>query len=77
MKKGKTHVTPSPPKSIINKQADTLLRQIRTENAVKDLVRSNRRMGIVVPKSVKVSSCSYYYIKSNFHQWKSYRKDTK
>ena len=47
-------------KSIINKQVNTLLRQIRTENAVKDLVRSNRRMGIVVPKSVKVSSCSHH-----------------
>ena len=39
---------------LLTKQADTLLRQIRTENAVKDLVRSNRRMGIVVPKSMKI-----------------------
>jgi hypothetical protein len=45
MKQGKTHVTPK--KSNTNKQADILLRQIKTENAVKDLLRSNKKMGII------------------------------
>ncbi len=45
MKQGKTHVTPK--KSPINKQADAVLRQIRRENAIRDLAKSNRQKGIV------------------------------
>ncbi len=52
--KQKTHVTPK--KSPTNKQADTLLRQIKTENAIKDLAKSNRQKGIIAPKSLTVST---------------------
>ena len=56
-KKGKTHVTPpSKTSTATNKQADTLLRQIRMENAVKDLAKSNRQKGIIAPKSLAVST---------------------
>jgi hypothetical protein len=59
-KKGKTHVTPNRTSSstTTNKQADTLLRQIRTENAIKDLAKSNKKMRIVAPKSLSISSPS-------------------
>jgi hypothetical protein len=49
-KKGKTHVTPSNKITssavATNKKAENLLRQIKTENAIKDLAKSNRRMGL-------------------------------
>jgi hypothetical protein len=54
--KTKKHYTPSKTSTATNKQADILLRQIKTENAVKDLVRSNKKLGIVTPKSVRVST---------------------
>jgi hypothetical protein len=46
--KQKTHVTPKKSSTTSsNKQADILLRQIRMESAVKDLAKSNKRMGII------------------------------
>jgi hypothetical protein len=47
MKQGKTHVTPKKSTTTTNKQADILLTQMRMEQAVKDLAKSNKRMGII------------------------------
>ena len=59
--KTKTHVTTPSNKTsssttATTKQADILLRQIRTENAIKDLAKSNRQKGIIIPKSLTVST---------------------
>jgi hypothetical protein len=55
-KTAKTYVTPARKPTSTNKQADTLLRQIKTENAIRDLSKSNKRKGIVIPVSSDVSS---------------------